>query len=106
MKNNISTKVALAGLVVTGCTSLKVEKAKAEEIHCTGVSTKWVNDCAANNHKCSMAARTNFDQNEWLKLTSQDCQTVKEALKSPAIRSYIERIQAGTVKAVKRGKKF
>ncbi len=105
MKKRISKKIALGGLILTSCTLSAMEATQAET-HCKGVATKWVNDCKANGHGCSMHAEANFDANEWLKLSSKDCKQVQEAIKNPVVKRYIERIQKGTVTAVKRGKKF
>ena len=78
-----------------------------KKVPCKGVATKWVNDCGANGHDCASSAKSNFDANEWLYMSSaEDCSAVKSALKSTAVKNYIERIQKGTVAATKRGKKF
>lgn len=102
MKKELTT-IAIASAIITG---MKSNVVHAEEIHCQGVSTKWVNDCQANGHPCAMHAKSNFDANEWLKMKKSDCKAVKSALTSEAVKNYITRIQKGTVTAVKRGKKF
>ena len=92
------------GILATGG---MIENANAaKKIYCKGIATKWVNDCGANGHDCASQATSNFDKNEWLKMTSKDCEAVKSALKNKAVRDYVERIQKGTIVAVKRGKKF
>ncbi len=97
---------ALIGLLTTGCSSMSMTAAKGGKVHCKGIATKWVNDCGANGHKCASQAKSNFNRNEWLKMSKADCMTVQKALKNKAVRKYVKRVQKGTVVAVKRGKKF
>ena len=104
MKKELTT-VALAGAVLGGV-AITSQTAMAKEVNCKGVATKWVNDCQANGHECAMKAIKNFDNEEWLKMDEKDCKAVKSALKSAALKRYIEKIQKGTVVATKRGKKF
>ena len=109
-KNLLSSAVlvgALASSVTQSANATSMHKSKSSgKIHCKGISTKWVNDCGANGHECAGAAKSNFDSNEWLYMPSEDCKMVQNALKNKAVRSYVERIQKGTVVAIKRGKKF
>ena len=104
------TSAALIGILANGCGSMMglmgKKSGSSKKIHCKGIATKWVNDCGANKHKCAGQAKSNFDRNEWLKMSEKDCMTVQKALKNKAVRSYVERIQKGTVVATKRGKKF
>lgn len=103
MKKELTT-IALAGAVMTSCAT-GINTAHAG-VHCEGVATKWVNDCQANGHDCAMKATKNFDKEEWIKMDKADCEAVKTALKSKAVRAYVEKIQKGTIVATKRGKKF
>ena len=102
-KKIVLSSAALIGTLATGMISTANAK---DKIHCKGIATKWVNDCGANGHDCHASATSNFDANEWLKMTPKDCKTVQEAIKNPVVKAYVERIQKGTVVAVKRGKKF
>ena len=106
MKKEFKT-IALAGAVLasTATTSIASNTVN-KEVSCKGVATKWVNDCQANGHDCAVQAKKNFDKKEWLTMKQADCEVVKAALKSKAMRAYIEKIQKGTVVATKRGKKF
>ena len=104
-KKAILSSAALVGMLSAGG-AIEQSQAADKLIHCKGISTKWVNDCGANGHECSSHASKNFDAQEWLKMTKKDCQVVQKALKNKAVKSYIERIQKGTVVATKRGKKF
>ena len=76
------------------------------KVNCTGIATKWVNDCSANGHACGGQAKTNFDSKEWLKMDKKDCEAIQIALKNPALKKYVEMVQKGTAGAVKRGKKL
>ena len=93
---------ALAGLWAADV----IKDAQAKAIHCKGVSTKWVNDCGANGHQCASQATSDFDSSEFISMDQADCTAVKNALKNPAVKKYVKKIQSGTVVAVKRGKKF
>ncbi len=111
MKKNTLMKSALIGLLSSGCGSMMGMKMRhpasaGGTVHCKGVATKWVNDCGTNHHKCAGQAKSNFHKKEWLKMSEKDCMEVKNALKSKSVRSYVEKIQKGTVVATKRGKKF
>lgn len=103
MKKELTT-IALVGAVMTGTTM--TTNVLASEVNCKGVATKWVNDCEANGHNCASSATTNFDKEEFLKMDKADCDAIKSALKNKSVRSYIEKIQKGTIVATKRGKKF
>lgn len=97
----------LMGLLVAGGAQLVAEKASALKeghVKCKGISTKWVNDCGANNHGCGGKAATNFDKNEWLGMSPKACKAVQQAIKNTAVKAYIEKIQTGTATAVKNGK--
>ena len=106
-KNLISTTlltVLLSGVHIYAKEHSQAKKNQAK-VKCKGVSTQWVNDCSANGHKCSGKAKTNFDKNEWLYMSQKDCEAVKKALKDPAVKNYVEKVQKATKVAVKRGKK-
>ena len=109
-KKVVLSSAALIGALASGVTQAadtSMHKGKSSgKVHCKGISTKWVNDCGANGHDCAGAAKSNFDSQEWLYMSSEDCKTVQGALKNKAVRDYVERIQKGTVVAAKRGKKF
>ena len=111
----------LASLLASTSLHLTAKKAEAKSKHqgkgqgakieCKGVATKWVNDCSATDangysHSCGGKAKTNFDPAEWLKMSKQDCEEVQAALKKPFVKKYVEMIQTGTARAVKRGKKL
>ena len=102
-KKVVLSSAALIGTLATGTVSTAHAK---DKIHCEGIATKWVNDCGANGHDCHASAKSNFDAKEWLYMSKKDCKTVQDALKNPVVKAYVERIQKGTVAAVKRGKKF
>ena len=109
MKKQKIVSTALMGLLVAGGAQLVAEKASAIKkgnVKCKGISTKWVNDCGANGHKCSGYAKSNFDKNEWLEMTPSDCKTLQNAIKNSAVKAYIEKIQKGTATAVGNGKKI
>ena len=105
-KKVVLSSAALIGALASGVTQTADAAKSSGKIHCEGISTKWVNDCGANGHDCAGAAKSNFDSKEWLYMSPDDCKTVQKALKNKAVRNYVERIQKGTVVAVKRGKKF
>jgi uncharacterized membrane protein len=106
-KKKLLMTAAILSVMNTGM----MEESQASGSHnkngtkCKGVATKWVNDCSANGHGCGGQAKVNFDKEEWLSMTKDDCEAVKEALKNQAVRKYLERIQKGTAEAVKNGKK-
>ena len=93
---------ALAGLWAADV----IKDAHAKSIHCKGIATKWVNDCAANGHQCHAQATSDFDANEFISMSKEDCTAIKKALKNSAVKKYVQKIRSGTVVAVKRGKKF
>ena len=109
-KKVVLSSAALIGALASGVTQVadaSMHPSKSSgKIHCKGIATKWVNDCGANGHDCAGAAKSNFDSEEWLKMSPEDCKTVQNALKNKAVKNYVKRIQKGTVVAVKRGKKF
>lgn len=106
-KKSLISSALTAGLIAAGSAHAACGgKSVKNGIKCEGVATKWVNDCGANGHECASHATKNFDSKEWLKMTKADCDAVKSALKNPAVKAYVERIQKGTVVATKRGKKF
>ena len=113
MKSKKTLNAAVAGLLISGATYSTTVKASGtkdapggKNIHCEGVAMKYVNDCGANGHKCGGQAASNFQKGEWLKMSKEDCKAVKTAIKNPAIKRYLERIQKGTAAAVKSGKKI
>lgn len=103
----IKKKMTLFVSALAGLWAADVMKdAQAKSIHCTGVSMKWVNDCAANGHQCAAQATSDFDSSEFIAMSKADCNAVKKALKNSAVKEYVQKIRSGTVVAVKRGKKF
>ncbi len=96
----------ILGIAAAGLTAPLAEASGTEEVKCKGVSTKWVNGCDANGHACSGAAQTDFDPNEWLLMTQNDCNAVQNALMNPAVKNYVLTVRDGTVTASGKGKEF
>ncbi len=98
----------LIGLLAAGGQLIGEEASALEPGHikCKGIATKWTNDCGANGHGCHYHAKTDFNKNEWIGMSKADCDKIQRAIKNPAIKAYIKKIQKNTASAVKSGKKI
>ena len=96
--------IAIASLAATGAARAEMAPPKGM-VRCE-VAMKFVNDCSANGHACGGKASKNFKKGEWLSMSSKDCESVKNALKNPAVKKYVERIHKGAAVASSRGKKI
>lgn len=97
-QNKMFVSTALVGALLSSGTAIKAkmhgDSAKeTKKVRCKGVAVKAGNDCGVKGgHSCSGKAQSHFDSKEWIYLTPKDCKAVTEALKNPAVKSYVEQV--------------
>lgn len=87
---NTKTKAALVGILALGLGTVSTNTfaGKPGFEKCAGIAKTGMNDCAANSHSCSGAAKTDGDPEEWIYVPAGTCEkivgaTLKEAAPTP-----------------------